>query len=123
MNSYLIVTGGVFLVVGLRALLKPVEAVAVPFELNPQGVDAMNYLRSGTGGVTIACGALMIAAVFVPALEFTAVVLAVTVLGGLLFGRAYSLIADGSPGLVPWFSAGFEALGFVSGALMLWAGM
>lgn len=115
MGVYLVITGALFLLVGLRALFKPVEAVAVPFALNPEGVDAMQYLRSGTGGVTIACGAVMLTGVFVTSLAFPALLLAVTVLGGLLFGRAVSLLMDGMPGPIPWISAALEALGFLSG--------
>jgi hypothetical protein len=123
MTAYLIVTGGLFLIVGLRALFKPVDAVAVPFSLNPEGVDAMNYLRSGTGGVTIASGAVMLAgALLLPSLAFAGLMIAVTVLGGLLFGRVFSLFADGRPGMIIWISAGFEMLGFLSGMYWLWGG-
>jgi hypothetical protein len=121
-TGYLFVTGLLFVIVGLRALIKPIAAVATPFELSVGGTDGMNYLRSGTGGVTIACGAVMIAACFVISLEFAALVLAVTVLGGLLFGRIVSGLIDGSPGPIVWISGFFELLGLVFGAFWLWRG-
>lgn len=120
MIGYLVVTGILFLIVGLRALFKPIEAVATPYELQGESTDAKHYLRSGAGGVTIACGAVMLAGGFVPALELAALVLPVTVLGGLLFGRVFSLVVDGSPGLVAWISAILELLGFVMGVFWLW---
>jgi hypothetical protein len=120
MTGYLIVMGILFLLVGLRALLKPIEAVATPYELHGESADAKHYLRSGTGGVTIACGAVMVAGGFLPSLEFAALLLPVTVLGGLLFGRAYSLAVDGSPGIVAWVSAVLELVGFALGVFWLW---
>jgi hypothetical protein len=120
MIGYLVVTGILFLIVGLRALLKPIEAVAVPFELQGESTDAKHYLRSGAGGVTIGCGAVMLAGVFIPALELAALVVPVTVLGGLLFGRAVSLVLDGSPGVIAWISAVFELIGFGFGLFWLW---
>lgn len=120
MIGYLVVTGILFLIVGLRALLKPIEAVAIPFELRGESTDAKHYLRSGAGGVTIACGAVMVAGVFMPALELAALVVPVTVLGGLLFGRVVSLVLDGSPGVVAWISALFELMGFGFGLFWLW---
>jgi hypothetical protein len=122
MTGYLFITGLLFFIVGLRALVKPVAAVATPFELSVGGTDGMNYLRSGTGGVTIACGLLMIAACWVMRLEFPALVLAVTVLGGLLFGRIVSAIVDGSPGPIVWISGFFELMGLVFGGWWIWAG-
>lgn len=124
MTGYLIVTGIIFLLVGLRALLKPIEAVAIPFDLQAEGVDAKHYLRSGAGGVTIACGAVMVAAGgFLPSLELAALVVSVTVLGGLLFGRAVSVMLDGSPGFIAWFSAVLEFIGLGFGLFWLWKAM
>lgn len=120
MTGYLIVTGIFFLLVGLRALIKPIEAVATPYELQGDSTDAKHYLRSGAGGVTIACGAFMVAAGFIPGWAFAGLVLPVTVMGGLLFGRLVSLVVDGSPGMVAWVSAFFELLGLVLGAYWLW---
>lgn len=119
MKGYLIVTGILFLIVGLRALLKPVEAVATPYSLTAQDVDAKNYLRSGAGGVTIACATVLIAGGLVPSLSFAAVLLAVTVLGGLIFGRLVSGALEGNPGPVPWISGIFEAIGLAFGVFWL----
>jgi hypothetical protein len=62
----------------------------------------------------------MVAGGFLPSLEFAALLLPVTVLGGLLFGRAYSLAVDGSPGIVAWVSAVLELVGFALGVFWLW---
>ena len=115
MAGYLVVTGILFLLLGLRALLKPVEAVAVHYELNAEGIDAKNYLRSGAGGVTIACGAVILAGAFVPALTYAALIMPITVLGGLLFGRVVSVIMDGVPGPAAWVSGAFELMGLSFG--------
>lgn len=123
MTVYLIVTGILFLLVGLRALLKPIEAVATPYELQGDSTDAKHYLRSGAGGVTLACGAVMVAGGLVPQLAFAALVVVVTVLGGLLFGRAVSRILDGSPGIVAWVSAAFELVGALFGGYFLLTGV
>jgi hypothetical protein len=122
MVGYLVVTGIIFLLVGLRALLKPIEAVATPYELQGESTDAKHYLRSGAGGVTIACGAVLVAGGLVPTLSFAALVLSVTVLGGLLFGRVVSRVLDGSPGIVAWISGFLELIGFGLGAYWLWRG-
>ena len=110
---YLGITGVVWLSIGLRALVQPEANVAIPNGLQILDVDGRNYLRSGTGGVTIAGSLLFFAAIAYPKLAFPAVVMAVVVLGGLVFGRLYSLIVDGSPGMVPWVSGVFELIGLL----------
>ncbi len=119
MNGYLIVTGGLFVLVGLRALLKPVEAVAMLYALEANTVDAKNYLRSGAGGVAISSGLTMIIAVFVPQLAFAALMIAVVILGGLVFGRLVSLLLDGNPSVIPWIAGVIELLGLASGTYWL----
>lgn len=119
MFFYLLITGLIFLVVGLRALLKPVEAVAIPYSLTGNNVDAKNYLRSAAGGVAIAAAALMIVGAFVPTFTLSGALVSVTILGGLVFGRVVSVLLDGSPGVVPWVSGFFELLGLVSGLYWL----
>lgn len=104
MTAYLAVTGFVFLIVGLRALLQPVVAMAEPYSLAAETVDAKNYLRSGAGGVTLACAMVL---------------LAVAILGGLVLGRLFSLAVDGSPGPTSWVSGGVELPGLVSGLYWL----
>lgn len=119
MTGYLFVNGVIFLIVGLRALFKPLEAVADPYGLTAEGVDAKNYLRSGAGGVAIAAGAVQIAGVFLPVLALPALVMVVTMLGGLVVGRLISVALDGNPGLVPWISGALETLGLVLGGYWL----
>lgn len=119
MFFYLVITGLIFLIVGLRALLQPVEAVAIPYSLTGNNVDAKNYLRSAAGGVAIAAGALMVASAFIPSLTLSGAIVAVVILGGLVFGRLVSLVLDGNPGIVPWISGMFELLGLLSGAYWL----
>lgn len=119
MIGYLVVTGVLFLLVGLRALLKPVEAVANPYGLTADEVDAKNYLRSGAGGVAIACGVVFLLAVFMPSLRLPAMVVAVAVLGGLFFGRLFSLVVDGMPGPVPWIAGTLEGVGMAFGVYWL----
>lgn len=119
MFFYLVITGLVFLLVGIRALLQPVSAVAIPYSIQANNIDAKNYLRSSAGGVTIAASGLLFAGAFVPSLTLAAALLAVTILGGLIFGRLVSLIIDGMPGIAPWFSGFFELLGLLSGVYWL----
>jgi hypothetical protein len=64
MAVYLLVTGLLFLVFGLLALFRPVQTIAFPYSLHAESVDAKNYLRSGAGGVTVACAGVFIAASF-----------------------------------------------------------
>lgn len=119
MTGYLVVTGLLFLAMGLRALFKPIDTVAVPYGLVADEVDARNYLRSGAGGVAIACGlVLMLAAIF-DELALAALVTVVTVLGGLVAGRLFSLVADGKPGPTPWIAGAFEAVGLGFGVFWL----
>lgn len=120
MLGFLVITGLIFVGVGLRALLKPVEAVAVPFGLQTDGVDGLNHLRSSSGGVTIVAGAVAIATLFSAALVLPALVLMNVLLGGLFLGRLYSLVVDGKPGLFIWISWGLEVFGLVQALLWLW---
>ena len=119
MFFYLVITGLIFVIVGLRGLLQPEAAIAIPYSLDASSVDARNYLRSGAGGVAIAAGGVIVAGAFVPALMLSAAIIAVTILGGLVFGRVVSLSLDGTPGVVPWVSGFFELLGLISGAYWL----
>lgn len=119
MFFYLAITGILFLIVGIRSLLQPVEAIGMPYSLNTNNVDAKNYVRSAAGGVAIAAGGVIVAGAFIPALTLSAVVICVTILGGLVFGRVVSVLLDGNPGVVPWISGIFEFIGLVSGAYWL----
>jgi hypothetical protein len=115
LDLFLGINGVIFLIVGLRGLLQPIESVAIPFGLEVTDVDGRNYLRSGTGGVSTAGGVLLLLAVWTPALHFPAVTLVVTMLLGLVAGRLYSLAVDGSPGMTPWISGFFELVGLLFG--------
>lgn len=120
MLGFLVITGIIFVLVGLRALFKPVAAVAAPFGLQVEGTDGLNHLRSSSGGVTIVAGAVAIATVFSAALMLPALILMNVLLGGLFLGRLYSLIVDGKPGPLIWLSWGFEVFGLVQALLWLW---
>ena len=115
MLGYLIVTGILFFIVGLRALLSPVSAVAEPFLLQADSPDAKNYIRSGAGGVTLASSAVILGAVFYPRLAEPAMILCIVFLGGLVAGRLFSRAVDGNPGPPAWLAMFFELIGFVSG--------
>jgi len=111
MDVYLIVNGLLFLLVGLRALFDPLGAVAVPYSLQADHVDARNYLRAGAGGMTVTAGAVMLAAPFVAPLGLPALLLAVVILGGLVAGRLVSLVLDGVPGPTPLLAGLVELVG------------
>ncbi len=64
MLGFLVITGLIFVGIGLRALLKPVEAVAVPFGLQTDGIDGLNHLRASSGRVTILAGLVAIGPLF-----------------------------------------------------------
>lgn len=119
MFFYLVITGVLFLIVGIRALFQPIESIAIPYSFSAKSIDAKNYLRSGTGGVAITTGVVMIASAFIPSLTLAGALVSVTILGGLVFGRLASLLLDGSPGITPWISGVFELLGLLSGAYWL----
>lgn len=119
LNWFLGINGIAFLTVGLRAVFTPIESVAEPLGLEVRGVDGRNYLRSGTGGVSTAGAIVLLLAIWIPKLQLPAVVMCVTMLGGLVAGRIYSLIVDGAPGAIPWVSGFFELLGLVFGVLWL----
>lgn len=120
MLGFLVITGIIFIIVGLRALLKPIEAVAEPFSLQAQGADALNHLRASSGGVTIVAGLVAIGALFSVTLTLPALILMNVILGGLFVGRLYSLWADGKPGPMIWIAWGFEVFGLVQALLWLW---
>jgi len=115
MEGYLLVTGALFILVGLRALIGPVGAVARPFGIAADTPDTLHYIRSGSGGVALGCGSAMIAGGILPAYALAGLVVGVAVLGGLVAGRLYSLVVDGRPGRIALMSGGFEAFGLISG--------
>lgn len=120
MLGFLVITGFIFVLVGLRSLLKPVAAVAAPFGLQVEGVDGLNHLRASSGGVTIVAGLVAMATLFSATLMLPALILLNVLLGGLFLGRLYSLVVDGKPGALIWFSWGFEVFGLVQALSWLW---
>jgi hypothetical protein len=120
MRVFLVITGVIFVMVGLRALVDPISAVAEPFALTLNGPDAFNYLRGGAGGMTLLAGLVMVAVWRYDWLALPALILVNVILGGLLFGRFVSLLVDGMPTRNVWISAGFEMFGFVQAAAWLY---
>lgn len=119
MRIFLFITGVIFLIVGLRALIDPVHAVAEFFGFSVQSVNGMNQLRASAGGVTVLCGAYMIASCFRPKWTYAALAVTTLVLGGLVFGRIVSLFADGLPGTTIYVSFALELFGLVQAAFWL----
>ena len=119
MSGYLLINGVLFVLFGLRCLLKPVEGVAVPYSLVADSIDARSYLRASAGGVTLLSGTLMLAAVWVYKLALPALLLSVVVFAGLVLGRAVSWISDGAPGLTPRVAGLLELLGLGFGVFWL----
>lgn len=115
MNGYLRVNGTIFLIIGLRCLVSPVEAVAIPYSLQADSTDARNYLRASAGGFTVAAGILLMAGGFSAHYAFAALMLALTLFAGLVFGRIVSLIVDGKPGMIPFIAGALELLGLLFG--------
>lgn len=123
MLGFLVITGIIFVLVGLRALLKPVEAVAEPFGLQATGTDALNHLRSSSGGVTIVAGLVAIGTLFSATLTLPALILMNVLLGGLFVGRLYSVLVDGKPSLAIWIAWGLEVFGLIQALLWLWVAL
>jgi hypothetical protein len=115
MNGYLWVNGSIFLIIGLRCLVSPVEAVAIPYSFTADSKDARNYLRASAGGVTITSGLLLMAGGFSTHYAFAALMLAITLFAGLVFGRIVSLFADGKPSVIPLIAGSLELLGLLFG--------
>ena len=113
MRIFLFITGAIFLIVGLRALVDPVHAVAEYFGFVVQGVDGLNQLRASAGGVTVLCGAYMIASCFREKWTYAALAVTALVLGGLVLGRIVSLAIDGLPDAKIYTSFALELFGLV----------
>jgi len=119
MTVYLLITGSLFMLFGVRALFSPVRAVALPNSISADTVDGKSFLRAGSGGVTVAFALAMIAGPFVSGLAQPALWLAVLTLGGLLAGRVVGVVADGVPGITVRIAALGEAVGFGFGCYWL----
>lgn len=116
---YLAAVGLLFLFMGARTVLKPVEAFASPNGFQAGGVDAMSYGRSHPGGATVSCGAVLLTGAWFPQMQLAALILAVTLFAGFTFGRAVSRIVDGKPGRNARFGAAVEGIGFMLGVASL----
>lgn len=98
MDIFLLLGALILLFEGGRALIDPIATVAAPHNIEVGSPAALNFLRAGSGGITVTAGALMALALWVPKLKFTALVVVCCLMGGLVLGRAVSMIMDGWPG-------------------------
>ena len=119
MIGYLFVTGLIFALVGLYALLDPNGALGVPLGLHIETVSSFSQERGSAGGVVLVAGLFMMASARYRKLTLPALWLVTLVLGGLEFGRLVSLVVDGVPGKVVWVYSAFEILGLVQGIFWL----
>ena len=119
MKIFLFVTGVIFLIVGLRALIDPVHAIGDLYGLTASGINGLSQLRASAGGVTVLCGAYMVASCFRPAWTYAALAVTTLILGGLVFGRIVGVVADGLPGTTIYVSFALELFGFVQAAFWL----
>lgn len=113
MIGFLLVTGLIFVAVGLRALYDPVGALTESFGMQLVGVSAMNHARASAGGVALVIGLYMLASLKYVRLSTGALAACALVLGGLVFGRCISFFVDGSPSITVWVSFSLEFFGFV----------
>lgn len=110
MSWFLGLGGLVLMLEGLRALFTPRQAVLAPMGLQAAGPDGLSFVRAGAGGVTLACGGLLLAGAIWPSLARPALILAVVVLGGMVLGRVVSWRVDGRPGRPLRVALAVEAL-------------
>ena len=104
---YLGLTGALFVIFGLTGLVQPIPMLA-GFGYEVSGPHALIESRAMYGGVFIAAGALMLAALFKTSLVTPALWFAVVYLGGLVAGRLVSVAVDGSPAGYFWGFIGLE---------------
>jgi hypothetical protein len=110
MDGFLIITGIIIVLVGLRPIFSPVAA-SLPFGIELSSVNARNQTRASAGGVAVAAGILVTAAAAVPVLILPALVLVAVLTAGLTLGRLISFVTDGRPTTLIWVSFGAELLG------------
>ncbi|WP_158595820.1 DUF4345 family protein [Oleomonas cavernae] len=110
MDGFLIITGIIIVLVGLRPIFSPVAA-SLPFGIELNSVNARNQTRASAGGVAVAAGILVTAAAAVPVLILPALVLVAVLTAGLTLGRLISFVTDGRPTTLIWVSFGAELLG------------
>ncbi len=119
MPIFLAITGFIFAVVGLYALLDPVAAVASTVGFQLEGVNSYNQLRASAGAVPFVVGLFMMASVKRSAWAIPALWSVSLILGGLVMGRAISILIDGIPGNSNLTMMGLEAFGFIQAVFWL----
>ena len=119
MYIYLFITGLIFTGVGLYALIDPVSALAVPVGLHMEGVSSFNQLRASGGAVPLLVGLFMLGSVRREAWAIPALWAVALILGGLILGRAFSILIDGLPGSTNLTMMALEAFGFIQAAYWL----
>ncbi|HSW12596.1 MAG TPA: DUF4345 domain-containing protein [Solimonas sp.] len=98
LNGYLLITGLVFAALGLYTLVDPQGAMnAGGLGMQLEATAAWSQMRGAGGGVTLAIGLLLMAALTRDHLERPALWAVVAVLGGLEAGRVVSIFVDGMP--------------------------
>ena len=103
------ICGAAFGLIGLVGLIQPLPMLA-GFGYDISGAHAMIESRAMHGGVFLIAGTFMIVALFRGGLERPAPWFVVIHVGGLLAGRAVSLVVDGPPRPYFWGFIGFEIL-------------
>ena len=85
-------------------------------------VDGFNETRGLYGGVHLMVGLLLMFAAFNKALHRIGLLLALTFLGGYVFGRLASISLDGMPGSTVFLWLGVEAVGSTIALFLLYTG-
>lgn len=106
----LAVVGVAFCVVGWQGLTAP-EALLEPVGLVPQGARGRSEARAAYGGMHLGLGAFMLVAAVRVGARHVALWAATAMLGGLVFGRVFSLSLDGTPGSFPMLLLLLEGAG------------
>jgi len=115
---FLFITGLIFAAVGIYGLLDPVAALGQPLGLRIETVASFNQMRGSAGGVPLLAGLLMLWACKRDDLERPALASTVVILGGLEFGRWFSILLDGLPPTVIWVYMALETLGLVQAVVL-----
>jgi hypothetical protein len=96
-QATLLIGGLALLAVGWSGFTAPDELLgAVGVAL--QRPDGFSEARATYGGMHCAIGGFLVVGAFAPALRRTALVVATAFFGGLVGGRAISMVIDGTPG-------------------------
>ena len=117
LRGYLNLVGLMFLIFGLYSLINPLDMTG-GLGLDASGPHASFELRGIYGGVSLGAAALCLWGSFRLRYARPALWFVIAYMGGYLFGRAYALIADGTPESYFWSFILFEVIVFL-GALGL----